>query len=154
MWRNSLSSCTSLFIMLDCSWLGSRSCCVCWGWGSPGQAGRRWAHSTPFFCNCSGSGGGHEPGALRLLTAGPDLWTMGTQLTVHIPSEPPAQSGTAGRLAQECGRKGSEGALQKSLREKALPGRGEEQCGGRGGQWEWDMPADLCQLTALSGARP
>lgn len=99
---------------------------LCWGGGSPGQAGRRWAHSAPFFCNCSGSGGGHEPRVLRLLTAGPDLWTMGTQLTVHIPSEPPAQSGTAGRLAQECGveRLREHAAEETSRKNSAREGRG------------------------------
>lgn len=61
-----------------------------------GALSRRWALSFPFLCNCSGSGGGHEPEADRLLTAGPDLRTMGTltQLAVH-PNPAPAPSGTA-----------------------------------------------------------
>lgn len=29
MWKNSLSSCISLFLMLDCSWLESWACCLC-----------------------------------------------------------------------------------------------------------------------------
>lgn len=115
---------------------------LCWGGGSPGQAGRRWAHSAPFFCNCSGSGGGHEPRVLRLLTAGPDLWTMGTQLTVHIPSEPPAQSGTAGRLAQECGAERLREHAAKEASRKKLFQRGEGSSEGEGGG------NGLCQLTS------
>lgn len=106
------------------------------GWGEP-QEGRQWAHPAPFFCKCSGSGGGHEPGALRLLTAGPDLRTMGTQLTVHL-----IQAGLSlGWLEgshRNAGRKGSKGTLQKRLQEKALAEKGVKGCGK--GQY---MAADL-----------
>ena len=108
------------------------------------EAGRQWALSTPFFCNCNGSGGGHEPGALRLLTAGPDLWTMGTQLTVHIPSEPQLSLELLEGLRRNAGWKGSEGACCRRDFDKKFCHREEWSSAGEGGE------NGACQLTSAS----
>ncbi|KAL6033478.1 hypothetical protein STEG23_035568, partial [Scotinomys teguina] len=60
----------------------------------------------------SESGGGHEPGAVRLLTAGPDLRTMGTRLSSQsIPAQPQLRLGLLEGLHRNVGWKGSEGLL-------------------------------------------
>lgn len=102
------------------------------GWGEPQagrQAGRQWAHPAPFFCKCSGSGGGHEPGALRLTQLVPicGQWELSSQC---ISSKPQLRLGLLEGLHRNVRRKGSKGELQKRLQEKALPERGVKKCGG------------------------
>jgi hypothetical protein len=85
--------------------------CVC-VWVVGGEShGRQWALSSPFFCNCSRSGSSHKLGAAELLTAGPDLRTMGTLGLQCIPSQLQLSLGLLEGLPGNAGWEGSEGVL-------------------------------------------